>query len=157
VAAWLDLAALKARSIMPGADVDALEASEPGFAVKRLTIRQAWIGARLAKRYDLSFPAGDIPEIVLGWLTALVTLDLYLKRGWNPSSEQDALIAKDAETAATEIKEAADSATGLFDLPLRESAPGTSGVVRGGPFAYSEASPYAWTDGQVDDALSEDR
>lgn len=156
MAAWLDLATFKARSIMPAADVDALEALEAGFAAKRIAIRQARMSSRLSKRYDLAFPAGDVPEVILGWLTSLVTFDLYLKRGWNPSSEQDALIAKDAETAEAEVKEAADSATGLFDLPLRESAPGASAVTRGGPFGYSEASPYAWTDEQRGTAAGED-
>ncbi len=53
------------------------------------------------------------------------------------------------------MKEAADSAEGLFELPLRADLE-TSGVSKGGPLGYTEASPYRWTDRQADDGRNED-
>jgi hypothetical protein len=103
------------------------------------------------------FPAGSyggdnlftsstpVPASALGWLVALVDVDLWMRRGTNP---QDPLIvmAIDArERAAAEIKEAADSKDGLFDLPTNDVA-GDSAVTQGGPLSYSEPSPYVWTD-----------
>lgn len=136
----------RTRTIMPSADCDALDIGEPGFIEARIAIHQGKINGRLFKRYMVPFEAPN--ETVLGWLTDLVTFDAYMKRGFNPSSEQDGEIAKAAETARVEVKEAADSVEGLFDLPLRESTTGASGVSQGGPFGYSEASPYDWMDRQ---------
>ena len=137
------------RTVMPREDVDRLEAMYNGFIVARLAINESWINARLAKRYATPF-AAPAPEIVLGWLTAITTLDAYQRRGWNPSSsEENQLIAKAAEDARTEVKEAADSETGLYDLPLRQDST-ASGVSKGGPFGYSEASSYTFMDRQIE-------
>jgi hypothetical protein len=91
-----------------------------------------------------------VPEIVLSWLVRISTLDAYLRRGFDPSSRQDAEIVKAAEAARAEVKEAADAQDGLWDLPLRQDAPGTSGITAGGPLGYAEASPYDWTDRQIE-------
>lgn len=147
MAAFLDLAAFKLRTVMPSADVDAIELIDPGYLDKRLTGWSGRIEARLRKRYAIPLEA-PYPETILEWLTDIVTLEGYLKRGWNPSSAQDALIEKASDTAKAELKEAADSEKGLFDLPLREDLPGTSGVAFGGPLGYSEADPYQWMDVQ---------
>jgi len=51
------------------------------------------------------------------------------------------------DIAVAELKEAADSKDGLFDLPLRADTTAT-GVSKGGPRGYSEASPYTNLDRQ---------
>lgn len=153
----LTLAAFSERTIMPIDDVTDLQAREPNFLQKRLDGQWSWIMARLAKRYDVEAMAVSPPEIVLIWLTALVTFDAYSKRGFNPSSESDKAAILDAFTEAkTEVKEAADSQTGLFDLPLVAAAPSTSGVSRGFPLGYSEESPYTWTIVQAVNGRNED-
>jgi hypothetical protein len=147
MAAYLTPLQWRTRTIMPSGDCDALDIGEPGFIEARIAFHQGKsINGRLAKRYAVPFEAPN--EAVLGWLTDLVTLDAYEKRGFNPSSEQDARIAAKADLALAELKEAADSVEGLFDLPLRESTTGASGVSQGGPFGYAEASPYDWMDRQ---------
>lgn len=125
------------------------------FVTKRIATHQSWIESRLMKRYLAPF-AAPVPQIVIGWLVALVTLDVFSKRGFNPGSAQDeeAIIGR-AQRARDEIKEAADSKDGLFDLPVRQDLPGTSAVTRGGPLSYSEASPYTWTDKQAELARNE--
>ncbi len=135
---------------MPPADVNALEANRSGFITKRLEIRTGEIHARLAKRYATPFSSDSPPDAVVGWLVALVTLDAYMARGFNPGSEQDGIVVADSQRAQDAIKEAADSQTGLYDLPLRQDSVGTSGVTLGGPLGYSEASPYEWTDVQAE-------
>lgn len=130
---------------MPAEDARALDAKYPGFFDAQIAIAQSWIEARLRKRYAVPF-ASPMPEAFLGWIVALVTLAAYLRRGWNPKAEDNALVSDAATSARTEVKEAADSKDGLFDLPLRADAPDTSAISKGGPLGYSEQSPYTWTD-----------
>lgn len=144
----LSVSGFKARSIMPSADVDALETQEPGFLDAQLSMVTDRINSQLRKRYAVPFES-PVPEIFLGWLTAIVTPLAYRKRGWNPSDEQSQAIEQDRKDALAEVQLAADSEIGLFDLPLRETT-GESGISRGGPLGYSEASPYDWTDVQAE-------
>ena len=145
--AYLTFEQWRDRSVARKAEADALYASVPEFFTARLQFHTTWIDGRLRKRYAAPFDA-PVPDIVLGWLEALFTLDFYLRRGFNPESKQDAIIEERAKTAKAEILEAADSETGLFDLPLRQDTT-TTGIVKGGPLGSSEESPYAWTDQQV--------
>ena len=145
----LNLAGFREATLMPGPDVDALEGLEPGWLLGRLVRRTEWIYARLAKRYATPFDAADPPGAAVDWVTDLVTWDAYLKRGVNPAAMQDSEVLKRFDTAKAEVKEAADSKDGLFELPLRDAS-SPSGVVKGGPLGYSEASPYEWTDRQAE-------
>lgn len=144
----------RTRTVMPSGDVDELEARDPGFLAARLVRELSWIHSVLKKRYAVPF-AEPIPEIVLGWLTDLVTHAAYQRRGYNPGSAQDGEFKEAAERARAEIKEAADSDKGLFDLPLREDGPSASGISKGGPLGYAEQSPYTWTDRQAEVARGE--
>jgi len=153
-APYLDVNGFKLRTSMPPDDVDALEAKAQGFLLSRLVVGTSKINARLAKRYATPFTV-PVPEIVLGWLTNIVTVEAYRKRGINPSDEQNEQIETDRLEALAELKEAADSENGLFDLPLREDLT-ASGISRGGPLVYSESSPYTWTREQARTGREED-
>jgi hypothetical protein len=133
---------------LPSLRVDCLPAEN--FITRRIADHESWMGSRLTKRYATPF-ADPVPSIVISWLVGLVTADLFAKRGFNPGSAQDeeAILGR-AQRARDEIKEAADSKDGLFDLPIREDLPGTSAITRGGPLAYSEASAYTWIDVQAE-------
>lgn len=127
----------------------------PCFIDVRIADWTALIEARLRKRYAVPFTS-PVPAAVLLWLTAAVTADCYERRGFNPGSEQD----KDAILGArdrvlADLKEAADSVTGLFDLPLRDDTAG-SGIVAEGPLSYTETSPYVAFDDQVENGRQED-
>jgi len=152
----MSLAQFKARTIMPAADVDRLEALFSGWIQQMLDDWSDEIDARLRKRYAVPFNATTPPRVVLRWLKHLGTRDAYAKRGWNPTSEMDreAIVAA-AETALAELKEAADAQNGLFDLPVLASS-SASGVSKGFPFVYSEQSPYTWTDLEVVAGRGED-
>lgn len=152
--AYLDVAGFRARTTMPSEDVDALEVDSPDFLTTALGDNSDHLDARLRKRYVAPFEE-PYPRAVIRWLTHLTTRDAYLKRGVSPTSEQDSVIISMAERAETEIQEAANAETGLFDLPLRADTTAT-GISLGGPLGYSEASPFVWQDIQAEIGRSED-
>ncbi len=151
--AYLTQAEWKLRTLMPGADVDALEALYPGFVALQLDEVSDAIDSRLRKRYGAPFQT-PYPKTVLRWLTQIVTRAAYLKRGVDPLDPQMAEYIKDSETAWAELLEAADSETGKYDLPINTA--GDSAIARGGPRSYSEASPYVGFDVQAQTGRSED-
>ncbi len=116
------------------------------FVDAELVTCSATINDRLRKRYDAPF-APPVPAIVLRWLVALVIPKLYEGRGWDPSDAQAQSLLEREQRALEEMREAADSETGLFDLPLRADTTKT-GIVHGGPYGYSEPGPYDWIDVQ---------
>lgn len=152
--AYLTLAEFKARSIMFPADVDALETLRPGYTDTRIAVWQSVIDSRLRKRYAAPF-ASPVPEIVLGWLVSFVTHDAQRARGVNPEDPTIVMMTDDKTLADTQMKEAADSDTGLFDLPLRQDLQ-NSAVAFGGPMGYSETSPYVSADRQASIGRGED-
>ena len=155
MAAYLTLAEFKLRTVMPSEFVTAIESVEPGWTEMQLLQHSGWIDARLRKRYAVPF-AAPVPETVLGWLARIVTFECWQRRGFDPADLSMDRAAKDADTARSEVLEAADSEKGLFDLPLRQDLPATSGIVRNGPYVYTEASPYVWADQQVATGRTED-
>lgn len=150
---YLDVAEFKARTIAPASLVDGAHLAVPApwtaFVESRLKINTSRINARLTKRYAVPF-AAPYEEIVLGWLTSMTTVDLYEKRGWDPSDAQAQRLIDAVAQAEAEMKEAADAEEGLYELPLRADLPTETGVAKGGPLGYSEASPYTWLDLQRD-------
>ncbi len=154
MASYLDIAAFRLRTLMPQVDIDAVEIETKGFTFGRLTTHSAKIDTRLRKLYAVPF-SSPVPETVLEWLTKIVTFELYLKRGVDPSDQSIAHIKADKEQAEAEMKEAVDSKDGLFDLPLRD-AQDASGRTKGAPMAYVEVSPYVGFDRQHEDGRNDD-
>lgn len=151
---YLDLEGFKGLTLMPSSYVDELELAEPGWITTQLAYWSSWIDARLAKRYAAPF-SSPYPVAVTGWLARLVTLRAMLRRGLDANDAQFETYQGDHDSAKTEVEEAANSETGLFELPLRADT-SASGITRGGPLGYSEASPYVWMDGQRETGVSED-
>lgn len=152
--AYLTTAQFKTRSLIPGDYVDSIEAVDSGWTDIQLEEASAWIDSRLAKRYATPFQA-PYPIAVLSWLTRIVTVRCYLKRGVEATDEQFMAIQEDAMEARKECMEAADSMAGLFDLPLRSNTT-ASGIDRAGPYSYSEQSPYVWATTQRRTGRNED-
>jgi hypothetical protein len=103
---------------------------------------------------NLYAAATPIAEAFLDWLTVLVTLDLYWKRGSNPQDPALVSLTERRTQVLEEVKEAADSNTGLFDLPISEDE--GSSISTGFPLGSSQASPYVWTDAQEARGARED-
>lgn len=153
-ASYCTVTLFKKHSEMPSVFVDQLETAEPGFLDVQLERASRDVDARLAKRYAVPF-ASPVPDVVVGWVARIVAPRAWRKRGVDAQDVDFEQVQRDAEAAWAEVKEAADSAEGLFDLPLRADTT-ASGISKGGPFGYSEQSPYVWTDQQVDVAREED-
>ena len=150
----LDFDGFRLRTLMPDADVVRLEEDFPGYIEARSAVWQSRFEAQLKKRYAVPFSV-PAPEIFLGWVEACTTVDAYHKRGVNTSDEQFVDVVKRRTDALEEVALAADAVDGLFDLPLRQDTTAT-GISRGGPLAYSEASPYTAFDQQAIDGHNED-
>lgn len=153
--AYVDIAYVKLVGSMPAADIDAVEALYPGTFEGLAESVCRTFDARLQKRYATPFLA-PYPEALRFAVAQVLVYLLFMKRGFNPSSEQDGLVQSNRDEALTWLKEAADSKEGLVELPLREDLKATEGITRGGPLVYHEASPYKWTDTQRDDGRTED-
>lgn len=129
---YLTFAEYKARSRVRDSIIDrAGSAKVEAF----LAERSSKIRARLVKRYAVDFQdPGAPPDVLLGWLGALVDRDVQEYVGGVPEGREDEWIVKRADQAEAEIKEAADSETGLFELPLRNTDPlGSSAINKGAP------------------------
>lgn len=131
---------------------------DTNFITTRIAIRSTFLEGRLRKRgYVIPFQGPDLVTIQ-GWLMALVQKDAFDRRGYNPSSADDAAaIVEPYNQALADVKEAADSQNGLLDLALNTTNASTSGVTAGGPLGYSETSPYVWADIQQQNGAIEDQ
>jgi len=153
---YLTLDRYKILALIPGGYVDEVEQASPGFTAAAIDVTSQWLDTQLRKRYAAPFQP-PIPGIIEQWVTRIITPDLLAKRGVNATDEQFAYIVGRAESAEKEIQAAANSETGLYDLPLRADVTKGSGIVHGGPHGYSEQSPYVYQDVQVDIARGEDQ
>lgn len=137
---------------LPAEDIDEIEARYPGLTLRIATKVSAYFDSRLAKRYAAPFRE-PYPDVLIDQVARVVAYRLTLKRGFNPSSEQDQLIEKEKDEALAWLKEAADSKDGLIELPARQATPpDVAAVNAGGPLAYSEPDPYTWTTLQAEAA-----
>jgi hypothetical protein len=152
---YLYLASFRLITLVPADFIDEIEQRTPGWIDQRLIIHSAHLDSRLTKRYDAPFKP-PYPVAVTEWVAKLAALDCWLRRGVAATDEQFLEFKEQATTALADIKEAADSETGLFDLPLRANTD-ASGVTRGFPRGYSEQSPYVWTNIQGRIGRSEDQ
>ncbi len=145
------------QTVMPSTFVDELELDEEGWVEKQLESWSRWIDARLRKQYTVPLAeTPNAPESVKEWLARIVTMRCYIKRGIDPNDLQIVEIRDDSIAAKAEVLEAANSENGWFDLPTLESAD-PSAISKGGPFGYSEASPYVWMDEQAQTGKNEDQ
>ena len=142
-----DVIDFRTRTIMPDVDVDEVWRKRSGFLEAALRGSLADIYARLRKRYKT--PMNPVPEIVVRWQTLIVTPEAYRARGYDPQDPSLEAVEADRTRAYEQIKEAADSQNGLYDLPLLDAAD-ASGLAKGEPWSTSEASPYSWTDRQAE-------
>ena len=126
---------------------DRLEQSRPGLQMKLAASVSAEMDARLGKRYLRPIP--NPPEIVKLWAADLLTPRAYEALGVRPTDEQQEQINARAAQVYEFLKEAANSETGLFDLPL-SATDQSSGIQAPTILSYSEHSPYTWRHKQAD-------
>jgi phage gp36-like protein len=153
---YVELDEFIASTLMPRPYVDEVEASSPGWIAQRLLLVSARLDSRLAKRYAAPFRPSPYPLVVREWCVAIVTFECWLKRGIASTDQQAETYQKQYDTAFSEVEQAANSETGLYELPLRADLDGVA-VTRGFPQVHSEASPYRWTVEQARRGRSEDQ
>lgn len=151
---YLDLATYKGLSLLRSAEIDRVDAEEPAFFAATFTAESAFIDSRLAKRYAAPFIT-PYPIAVQRWLARIVDGVAVFKAGFKPEDPTALKIDEREKDARAELKEAADSKDGLFDLPLRADT-NDSGIAAPRPLGYSEHSPYVAFDVQADLARCED-
>lgn len=145
---YLTFAEYKARSRLRASIIDAAGSAK---VEAWLSERSSKIRARLVKRYAVDFAdPGPVADVILGWLGALVDRDVQEYVGGPPEGREDEWIVKRADQAEAELKEAADSETGLFELPIRNTDPlGSCGINKGGPVVESYNTIQGWFDAQA--------
>ena len=154
---YLTIESFTALAICPAEYIEFIETQQAGWVDGQLAFWSGYIDTRLAKRYATPFASDSPPIVVQGWLARLVTPKIYLKRGVDNTDAQIVAVQDDAKEAVSEIAEAANSKDGLYELPLRQDAPGGQGITRGAPLVYTETSPYVWMTNQAEIGRSEDR
>lgn len=154
MASYLTVDEFKLFAPLPPEWTTEIETLQAGWTLNRLTVESAWIDARLRKRYAAPF-ASPYPVAVQSWLARIVALQLLLRRGVTSQDEQFQEIKASHDSAREEIKEAADAAAGLFDLPLRADTT-ADGITKGGVRHYTEASPYVGLDREREIGRTED-
>lgn len=142
-----DVIDFRVRTAMPDEDVDLVWRDRSGFLEASVKGAYADINARLRKRYP-TLTATNRPEAVVRWMTRIVTPEAYRARGINPNDDQTKVFDADRAQAYLEIKEAADSQDGLYDLPVADASD-VSAITKGMPLSYSEGSAYDWLDAQA--------
>lgn len=147
------LAAYRSTTTIPGSIVD--RCASGGKSVQGwLDIHWSHIKARLVKRYavESDFQGGDVPEKIIEWLVILTDIDVWKCVGGVPEGREDGWADKDRERVESELKEAANADSGLFELPAKASdALGASAVNKGGPLLASSTTIYGWYDKQQAD------
>lgn len=142
---------------MPASFVVEVETKYPGYTLAQIGLVSSRVDGRMRKRYG--FPITDltkVPTLVEAWVAAIVTPEVFLKRGISGTDEQWQEYVKRAEAADKEMLEAASAELGLFDLPAKNDGSPETGIVAVGPLVYSEQSPYVWADQQAEIGRDED-
>jgi hypothetical protein len=134
--AYLTLAQYRAITTVDGSVVDLC--GTKGKSVQRwLDLSSAHIRARLVKRYAIDWSEVEnqpVPDKIIEWLILLVDIPVCKCAGATPEGRVDDWTREDEQRVNDELKEAADSETGLFELPLRE--PGASAATKGAPIIH---------------------
>lgn len=152
---YLSVADFKVRvRFMRPEDVDQLEAKRSGVTLTTLEDVSEYIDTRLDKRYATPFVA-PLPRVLFRWVVDLATPMLLEMRGFDANDPDMLRMAAAQEKADAQILEAASSKDSLFGLPATDGGDGT-GISRGGPLFYSEASPYVGADRQEREGVCED-
>lgn len=141
--AYLTLDEYRGLSLLPSAAIDDLDAQSPDWIANTIAAQSSVIDARLAKRYLVPF-SDPCPAKVKEWLVRLLDARSYLKLGVDANDQQIEWIHADVAEVFKEMQEAADSQTGLWQLPLIQGQPGSNGIISPKVLSFSQASPYSW-------------
>jgi len=113
------------------------------FINTQIRMIRAKIYDRLRVRYDVDAMKLAEPDTVKRWIGELIAPKVYRKRGIDPTDAVYTEFLRVAEAAEAEITAAADSVTGLYQLPLSSSNE-SSAATKPKIASSSDADPGAW-------------
>lgn len=117
--------------------IEYLAEAGPDFCTAQIAIAESRIRDQLSKRYNMDAIV-SANDTLKGWIAALVSVKVLTRRGIDPTDILWKTIQDAATIANDEIKQAAQSDTGRFDLP-RATAVRKSVIV-----GSSDHDPHAW-------------
>ncbi len=146
---YLALATYRSRTTLDGSMVD-LCVTKGKDVAWWLECASAQIKTRLAKRYAVDFSdPGPVPDQIIFWLIRLVNIDVMECTGAIPEGRVDNWADEARKQVYEELKTAADSENGLFDLPLKNTDTlGSSAINKGGPMVFASNTITGWFDEQ---------
>lgn len=128
---------------MPGNEVDAFEVDYPGVALVFANGCSAYANSYCQKRHETPFNPAKVPDAIKYHVVQMVVYKMYLKRGFDPASEQDMLIKASFDESIQWLK---DVAKGLVEIP--RDADLTPDVDEMGPLFDTSNNPYQVIDQQ---------
>lgn len=128
---------------MPGNEVDAFEVDYPGVALVFANGCSAYANSYCQKRHETPFNPAKVPDAIKYHVVQMVVYKMYLKRGFDPASEQDMLIKASFDETIQWLK---DVAKGLVEIP--RDADLTPDVDEMGPLFDTSNNPYQVIDQQ---------
>lgn len=149
--AYFDKAYLRTMGTVPGAELDAFDAANPGRLDAMIIAVSRLIDSYLSKRY--ATPFASVPEVVKYHGTQILSHQLRITIGFDPGSQQDDQIVQARKDAFAWLESAANARDGLVELPLREPDPGkrdVTGVARRKARAFSYTTALDWHIAQKD-------
>ncbi len=128
--------------IMPDNEVAQFEIDFPGIALKFASSCTAVAASYCQKRHEM--PWVTVPDAVKYHIVQLTVYKMYLKRGFNPASEQDSNIKLSYDESIQWLK---DVAKGLVELPRDYDS--TPDLDENGPLFGTSNNPYDFIDEQA--------
>jgi phage gp36-like protein len=144
--AYVDIAYFRVMGSIPDAELDDFVDKHPGRFEAMSEAVSRLIDSYLFKRYATPFK-DPVPEAVKFHAAQILSYQIRIFIGFDPSSQQDGEIVKARDEAIEWLSKAANARDGLVELPLREPEPGKQdedGVSRRRARAFSFRSPIDW-------------
>lgn len=146
--AYVDAKYFRDHSVMQPADVDWFEANREGY-IDRLAYRVSRrVDAKLSKRHktpvapDMSNPDHPYPERLRELVLHIMQHEMYLARGYDPSSEQDAELKELRDRALEDLDKMMSQQTGMEEIPLKDLGGDVAAAEKAGPLMDYDADPY---------------
>lgn len=134
---------VKELGIMPDDEVDQFEVDYPGIILKYAAAASALVDSYAQKRHETPFNPSKVPDSIKYHTVQLTVYKMYLKRGFNPASEQDSWIKLVYDESIQWLK---DLAKGLVEIP--RDADLTPDDDEMGPLFDTSNDPYQVIDQQ---------
>lgn len=151
--AYVDAKYVREEAVMSPEDLDWFEVNRPGF-IDRLAYRVSRrVDAKLSKRHrtpvleDTSDAGHPYPARLRELVLHIMQHELYMARGYDPSSAQDSELKELRDRALDDLDKMMSQQSGMEELPLRDSGlVDESAATKAGPYMSYEETAYGILD-----------